>query len=461
MINLIGTCEHDQEAKSLLIGIIQLHILECPVVDCITKTKEKLYIPNLNEWSDRSKPFLNDKVFLDSFLVNLMEFLTKYSTYNVEILLNFSYFHLIVTGNLCQSIYLFQKAKHIKMNLMEHFAFERLKFAINLKAKEKLKGIGELTDSLENLNMSYYYKYEYLKEKFYEEIFKDLELTNKFWKIYSKNENEEPIDFNYVFGITEKIKICKGNIEKLWKKLFTIYSGINEVFYFYLDYIEQINDDSFLKRELDEISRKLENVSGANQNNLYNLMFKKETGIIIINGDKGKEGLIEKINHEFENTFKYSINELRGMNVSILMPKIFGKEHNEYMKRYIKVGEKRIVDIKETTSFIKDKYNSLTLVKINIKLFPVLNRSLYFIAMIITEKMDDLILIDSNFIIQGLSQRLREKIQIDNQNFFEINEVPFYMICKNFIHFYKVFMKGNKKSLGQNHKCDIKIMIRT
>ena len=456
LITIIYSDLTNLEERTLLIGVIQLHILECPIPNCVTKTKEKLYIPNLNEWSDRNKPFLSDKVFLDSFLVNLMEFLTKYSTYTIEILLNFSYFHLMVTGNLCQSIYLFQKAKHLKMNLMEQFAFERLKFAINQKSAEKLKGIGELTDSLENLNMSIYFRYEYLKEKFYDEIFKDLELTSKFWKIYSKTENEEPIDFNNVFGITEKIKICKGNIEKLWKKLFTIYSGINEVFYFYLDYVEQINDDSFLKRELDEISRKLDNISSSNQNILYNLMFKKETGIVIVNGDKGKEGLIEKINHEFENSFKYSLNELKGMNISILMPKIFGKEHTEYMKRYISIGEKRIVDIKEYTIFIKDKFNSLTLVKINIKLFPVLNRSLYFIAMVIPEKMDDLILIDNNFIIQGLSQRLREKIQIDNQNFFEMNEIPFYMICKNFIHFYKVFMKGNKKSLGSNHKSDFK-----
>ncbi len=190
-----------------------------------------------------------------------------------------------------------------------------------------------------------------------------------------------------------------------------------------MDYVEQINDDSFLKRELDEISRKLDNISSSNQSNLYNLMFKKETGIVIVNGDKGKEGLIEKINHEFENSFKYSLNELKGMNISILMPKIFGKEHTEYMKRYIIIGEKRIVDVKEYTIFIKDKFNSLNLVKINIKLFPVLNRSLYFIAMVIPEKMDDLILIDNNFIIQGLSQRLREKIQIDNQNFFETNEI--------------------------------------
>ena len=49
-----------------------------------------------------------------------------------------------------------------------------------------------------------------------------------------------------------------------------------------------------------------------------------------------------------------------------------------------------------------------------IKLFPILNKNLYFIGMVIPEKTSDLILIDHNFIIQGMSKRLREKIQINN-----------------------------------------------
>ena len=67
--------------------------------------------------------------------------------------------------------------------------------------------------------------------------------------------------------------------------------------------------------------------------------------------------------------------------------------------------------------------------------------------MLIPEKTYDLILIDHNFIIQGMSKRLREKIQINNQKLFDEHEIPFYMLCKNFIHFYKVFMKGNRKKL--------------
>ena len=37
---------------------------------------------------------------------------------------------------------------------------------------------------------------------------------------------------------------------------------------------------------------------------------------------------------------------------------------------------------------------------------------------------------------------MRENLNIDNQNLFVENDIPFYMICKNFINFYKTFMKG-------------------
>ena len=43
----------------------------------------------------------------------------------------------------------------------------------------------------------------------------------------------------------------KINISFYWKKLFPIYNGINALFDFYMDYIEIINDDSYLKRELE------------------------------------------------------------------------------------------------------------------------------------------------------------------------------------------------------------------
>jgi len=174
------------------------------------------------------------------------------------------------------------------------------------------------------------------------------------------------------------------------------------------------------------------------------MMFNKETGIAICNGDKGKEGLIEKVNHSFEKIFQYSFDEMRGINISLLMPKVFEKDHSKFMKEYIQIGKKYLLNSKGHHSFAKDKNNSIIYIRINLKIFPVLNESIYFLGMIIQEKIDDLIFIDSNFIIQGMSQKLCEKFQINNKYFFMNYDIPFYMICKNFIQFYKNFMLENK-----------------
>ncbi len=451
IITMINTGLENQKIKTRLTGIIQIHILECPNPKCLTKTKQKLYLPSKNEWSDRSKPFITDFVFLNSLIVAIMNYFIASNFYSPELLINFSYYYLEVIGNISLSIYFLHKVELMKMTAQELFTLERLKIMISQKLIEKLKKKNEYCSNLEDLNTTFFYKYDFNKRKFYEEINKDLELTEDFWKIFSKKENKSIIDFNNVFKISEQIMISKSNVEKIWKILYSLYSGINEVFDFYSDYVEQINDDSFLKRELESIKRKNETSSDSINQNYYNLMFKSETGICICNGDNGKEGLIEKVNLEFEKIFKFTNNELIGKDISILMPKIFSNQHKEFMQNYINIGEKIIIDTKEYFSFAKDKNNSIIFIRLYVKLFPVLNNSVFFIGMILPEKIDDLIFIDSNFIIQGMSKKIQERLKLKNKMFFNDNDIPFYMICKNFVNFYKIFMKGNKQQISDDN----------
>ena len=451
IITMINKGLEVQSTKTRLTGIIQLHILECPNPKCLTKTKQKLYLPAKKEWSDRTKPFINDFVFLNNLIVAIMSYFIANNFYSPEMLINFSYYYLEVLGNLCLSINFLHKVELMKMSKQDIFTLERLKIAISNKLIEKLKKENEICNNLSDLNPSYFYKYDFFKRKFYNEIMLDLDLTEQFWKIFSKKENKSIIDFNQVFKISEKIMISKQNVEKLWEKLFNLYSGINEVFDFYCEYVEQINDDSFTKRELESIKRKNETNSDSINQNFYNLIFKNDTGIIICNGDNGKEGLIEKVNLEFEKIFKYNSNELINKDITILMPKIFASQHKEFMQNFINIGEKYIICTKEYYTFAKDKNNSIILIKLYIKIFPVLNDSIYFIGMILPEKIDDLIFIDSNFIIQGMSKKIQDKLKLKNKNFFNENEIPFYMICKNFINFYKIFMKGNKQQINDEN----------
>ena len=134
------------------------------------------------------------------------------------------------------------------------------------------------------------------------------------------------------------------------------------------------------------------------------------------------------------------------MNLSHLMPKLFAKDHSKYIEKYFQTGEKKLIDKTDFTSFAKDKNNSIIKIKLALKLFPVLNDSVLFVGLINKENIDDIILMDSKFNIQGMSLKLMKILQLDNKTLFQSNEIPFYVICRKFVNFFNIFLQGKKKS---------------
>jgi PAS domain S-box-containing protein len=64
-------------------------------------------------------------------------------------------------------------------------------------------------------------------------------------------------------------------------------------------------------------------------------------GIVTINA----HGIIESVNPEAERLFGYTRHELIGQNVSILMPSPDRERHDQYLARYLRTGEARIIGI--------------------------------------------------------------------------------------------------------------------
>ena len=444
IIDLINASIDNQESKSLLRAIIELHIIECPNKTCLTKNKNKIYLPIINEWSDRTLNPASDQIFLKNFIPIILKYFVTISKYTPELLLNLSYYYLIVIRNYCLSIYYYNRAKEMKLNLEENFLLVRLKILISEKLFEDFKEEGETCLTLEQMNPTLYFKYNNISQRFIEEIENDVELNLEFWEFFSIQKNPHELKFSKIFNVIEQIKNSKTQIYNSWKQLFNIYSGINPIFDIYLDYINEINDDTNLKTELERFKRKREIAGDDIIKNYYSLLFSKKTGLIIANGNGGKEGIIEKANYNFGKIFNVDSEKIRGKNIHEFMPKLFVNEHTKFMRNYFEIGEKKILDKGQYKSYALDGDKNVIQIEICVKLFPIINQNILFIAMINLEKIDDIIILNSSFIIQGMSRKLTEYFQITNPYLFTHNEIPFYIICKNFINFYKTFFKGNK-----------------
>ena len=446
LIDKINLAEQNPEEKAILTGIMYIHSIECPNPNCISKTKNKLYLPMTGEWSDRTKPFIDDKVFLINFITIVMNYFIECKYYSPDMIINLSFYYLEVIGNYCLSMLYYKKSKEMKLNYQEMFSLERLKIKISKTLNKKFKNPKEECSSIEDLDITVYFKYSDLSENFIDEMNKDINLSLEFWKIFHDSliDSKKQIDFNEIFFLTNKIKLTKEKIEKLWGNLISIYFGVNGLYELYCEYVEHINDDDLKKKALESLKRKSENFSEKIGLNYYSILFKKDTGIIIINGNKDKEGLIEKANFEVERMFKYQYGELKGKNLNILMPKSYSKYHSQFISRFFEIGEKIILDKKILKTFGLDKDNSIIMLNIIVKLFPTLNENVYFCGILSKENIDDIILLDSSFNIQGMSLKIMKILKLDNSLLFQENEIPFYVICKQFVNFYKIFIQNNK-----------------
>ena len=448
LIDKINTIEEFPQDRAYLSGVIKMHKIECPNSFCLLKNSNPIYLPLAMKWSDRSKDHIDDDVFLKTFLIIVMNYFISNHQYNADMMINLSLYYLKIIGNYCQSIYYYKKVSEMQLTMQEKFTFIRLQIQLSKALVEKLKPSTEDNVTLEHLDVSMYYKYDALSQNFVDEINKDVTLSLDFWKTFRASliNPTKTLDFNKVFELTDKIRITKRNVDVMWNQLLKIYAGANEFFELFTEYVEQINDDDLKKRELESFKRKNDGFGDHINANYYSVLFNRTTGIIIANGDKGSEGIIEACNGEIENIFKYKPTDIKGMNISHLMPKLFAKDHSKYIENYFQTGEKKLIDKTDFTSFAKDKNNSIIKIKLALKLFPVLNDSVLFVGLINKENIDDIILMDSKFNIQGMSIKLMKILQIYNKTLFQTNEIPFYVICRKFVNFFNIFLQGNKKS---------------
>jgi hypothetical protein len=227
IIRQINTFDEDDERKTLLIGVLEIHKIECPNPTCMSKLKTKLYLPKTGEWSIDKEPSVRDKIFLNSFVVSLLKYWLEQNEFFPDMLMNLSLYYLKIIGNVCLSIFTYEQVKKMNLTQMEFFSFMRLKFMIRNHLFQNLKAKNKPVYNLYELNSTLYFKYEDLSKKFVQEITNDVNYSLTFWSNLKNNVNS--INYNEFFLLTEKIRKTKLKITKLFNELFNIYNRANEI----------------------------------------------------------------------------------------------------------------------------------------------------------------------------------------------------------------------------------------
>lgn len=67
------------------------------------------------------------------------------------------------------------------------------------------------------------------------------------------------------------------------------------------------------------------------------------------------QGIIDSVNPATERLFQYKTEELTGQNVALLMPEPYRSEHDDYLRRHLETGERKVIGIgREVTGERKD-----------------------------------------------------------------------------------------------------------
>lgn len=109
--------------------------------------------------------------------------------------------------------------------------------------------------------------------------------------------------------------------------------------------------------------------------NQFDIMFAEDTAVIVMSGSKEHQGKIIKTNQGIFKLFGYSMFEVQGHDVNILMPPVIALKHHFFLEKYIRTGKERILN-RSLESFAMYRTGIIFAVSIAVKAVPSLKNDI-------------------------------------------------------------------------------------
>jgi len=357
--------QKDQAHKMTMIGIVNLHIVECQNSECPCKDEYELYDVTTGTFSfhNRQAPH-QDEIFLNHFIKRLYEDSLNKFINSPSIHIAFAFYLFKVMKNIHASLVELNIAIKKKPSLQQQFTIFRYKQFIEdyiiQDHKENQHVYPELTNVIE---------FERLFGEMQKSIEKVCNLQVEFWT----HLTTVVPDSNVLNDLGKKVYEEAQEVDVYWNKLSRINSNYQAALNIYGEYLKDIrnhehlgnqyinkaNDTSAAKKSIDENAK------------TSDILFSDDTTVIHVSGNKESIGKILKTSQGLQKVFGYNKSEVIGHSVNILMPTLFAKKHADFMERFFRTG-RQIIFYKERSLFATHRNGYCFQIRLLVKQMPSL-----------------------------------------------------------------------------------------
>ena len=168
--------------------------------------------------------------------------------------------------------------------------------------------------------------------------------------------------------------------------------------------------------------------------------------LFVVSGNQGNLGKILKVGKEVFDFFGYKPKEILGESIDILMPKHYADNHDEFMRRYFKEENCRVMN-KTRTVFGLKRNGCIKSFKLRLKILPDLEKGLRLIALVSESKM-----------FYGSGDQRMEEEDLPEPNYILFDNIDFRILgisesCQDVIG-----LKPAYFSRSDSHKLDMEMI---
>ena len=279
---------NDQTHRMTMIGIINIHVLECQNQECPCKDEYELFDVTTNQFSIRneSAPHL-DEVFLNHFIKRLYEDSLNKFINSPSIHIAFSFYLFKVMKNIHASLIELNIAQKKKPSLQQQFTIFRYKNIIEEYIQQDHVDHKHVYPELSNV-----IEFERLFGEMQRAIEKVCNLQVEFWT----HLTTVVPDLNILNDLGKKVYEAGEEAEQFWNQLCKINPNYSQALSIYGEYLKDIRNhehlgNAYIERSFNTMGNKK---ALDEHTKSSDILFSEDTTVIHVSGNKESVGKILK-----------------------------------------------------------------------------------------------------------------------------------------------------------------------